>query len=396
MSKAKGQIIYISNSRIPTEKAYGISIAKTCEAIASRGMEVSLFVPRVKNTAGEDIFSYYDIKKNFSVRFIPTLDAVTWGWKYGFILNQLSFGIAVFFFYIFKKKDFVVTRDEVSGFLLGLFGVPVYYDMHGFPERMLWLWKILLQPVRGIFTTNSWKIEQCHKNLGIPKEKMIVARNGFDPEFFNVQKSKEVLRRRLNMSVDKPVVLYTGHLYDWKGVYVLADVARLMPDVNFIFVGGTYYHISDFKKKYEGTTNIVLVGHKPYVEVPHYLKAADILALPNSGASLEDSRYSVYTRHDTSPIKMFEYMASGVPIVASDLPSIKEILNEKNAVLVKPDSPEDLKKGIEIILRDKNLASRISKKALKDVKEYTWDRRAEKIVAYINSNNNTGRRMFSI
>ncbi len=383
------RIIYISNSRVPTEKAYGVSIAKTCEALALRGVETLLLAPKVRNTSGNDIFSYYDIKKNFSVRYIPTLDAVKWGWRYGFVWNQISFGVIVFLLYIFRKRDFVVvTRDEVSGFLLRIFGIPVYYDMHGFPERLVWLWKILLKPLSGIITTNDWKVEQCHSNLHIPKEEMIVARNGFDPELFEVEKSQEFLRKRINLPNDKPIILYTGHLYDWKGVYVLADTARLMPHVNFIFVGGTYYHIQDFKKRYQDVSNIILVGHRPHADIPFYLKAADILALPNSGISLGDSRFSVYTRHDTSPIKMFEYMASGVPIVASDLPSIREILNGKNAVLVKPDSPEDFKRGIETILHNKELAHIISKQALLDVKEYTWEKRAEKILDFIKKANN--------
>lgn len=377
------QIIYISNSRIPTEKAYGVSSVKTCAALANQGADVLLLAPRVRNPVTEDVYSYYDIPKNFSVRYIPTLDAVKWGWRYGFVVNQISFGIAVFFLYWWKRDNIIITRDEVSGFLLGLLGSRVFYDMHGFPERLLLLWKIMLRPVSGVITTNTWKIEQCHKNLGISKEKMIIARNGFDPDLFAVEKSKEALRRRMNLPEDKPIVLYTGHLYDWKGVYVLADTARIMPDICFVFVGGTYYNIQDFKKHYKDVSNIILVGHKPYLEIPFYLKAADVLALPNSGATLKDPRFSVYTRHDTSPIKLFEYMASGTPVVTSDLPSIREILNEKNAVLVKPDSPEDLKQGIKTVLRDKELAQNISKHALEDVRGYTWDKRAEKIISFV-------------
>ena len=378
------RIIYVSNSRIPTEKAYGVSIVKTCSALAKKGVEVLLLAPRVKNNTKEDIFSYYGVQKNFSIRYIPTFDAVTLGWRYGFLVNQISFGIAVFFLYAWNRKSVVITRDEIAGFLLGLIGIRAYYDMHGFPERLLWIWRIMLWPVSGIITTNDWKIEQCYTRLGIPKKRMTVVRNGFDPELFVVEKSREVLRKQLNLPNDKPIVLYTGHLYDWKGVFVLAEAAQKMPQVNFIFVGGTYYHRADFEKRYSNISNIILVGQRPYQEIPLYLKAADVLALPNSTISLGDPRFLVYTSHDTSPIKLFEYMASGVPIVASDLPSLQEVLNKKNAVLVKPDSPEDLKRGIELILNDKVLASTISKMALGDVKEYTWEKRAEKVLMFIN------------
>jgi len=377
------KIIYISNSRIPTEKAYGVSTVKTCAALAEKGEDVLLLAPRVNNSAGQDLFSYYDIPKNFSVRYIPTYDAVTKGWRYGFVVNQISFAISVFFLYWGKRDHVIITRDEVSGFFLGLVGLPVYYDMHGFPERLLWIWKIMLSTVSGVFTTNDWKIEQCNTHLGIHKDKITVARNGFDPDLFLVKKDQDVLKRRMNFPIDKPMVLYTGHLYDWKGVHVLAETARSMPQVNFVFVGGTYYHLRDFQKQYSDISNIILVGQKPYIEIPLYLQAADVLALPNSGSALNDSRYSVYTRHDTSPIKLFEYMASDRPIVASDLPSIREILNEKNAMLVKPNSPEDLKRGIETILRDSTKARTISENALRDVKEYTWDKRAEKILDFI-------------
>src|SRR3989344_2127573 len=157
------RIIYISNSRIPTEKAYGVSIVKTCEALAKAGAEVLLLAPQVSNNIKEGPFSYYGAEKNFSVRYVPTFDAVMRGWRYGFLVNQIFFGIAVFFLYVGKRSSVFVTRDEVSGFLLRLSGLPVFYDMHGFPERLLWLWKVLLKPLSGIVTTNEWKQEQCRE-----------------------------------------------------------------------------------------------------------------------------------------------------------------------------------------------------------------------------------------
>ena len=115
-----------------------------------------------------------------------------------------------------------------------------------------------------------------------------------------------------------------------------------------------------------------MVGHRPHGEIPYWLKAADVLVLPNSGK--ED-----ISKYWTSPLKMFEYMASGRPIVASDLPSIREVLNGENAILVEPDNPEKLAGGIKAILQNNQLSDRISIKAVLDVQEYSWTKRVQKI-----------------
>ena len=377
------RITYISNSRLPTEKAYGVSIVKTCEALADMGAQLTVYAPRIKNASGEDIFSYYGIRKNFSVRYIPTLDAVTWGVRYGFLLNQVSFALAVFFLHRGDKRaDVVITRDEISGWLLGLKGYRVLYDMHGFPERHLWLWKIALKKMSGIFATNQWKITQCHTLFGIPLSKMVVARNGFDPDEFAADTSMGTVRKELSLPVGKQIVLYTGHLYDWKGVHVLAEVARVMPSTYFVFVGGTPYHQRAFKERHRDIANILLVGHRRHKDIPLFLRAADVLVLPNS-AHAGDNPRSTYSRNDTSPIKLFEYMASGRPIVASSLPSIREILNEQNAFLVQPDNPEDLKRGIEKALGDTATARQRAARAREDVRVYTWEKRASSMLRFI-------------
>ena len=85
-------------------------------------------------------------------------------------------------------------------------------------------------------------------------------------------------------------------------------------------------------------------------------------------------------------MKFFEYMASGSPIVASDLPSIREALNESNSILVEPNNPEALTDGIERVLKDQDLSSRISRQAFLDVQDYTWRKRAKQVINFIFNN----------
>jgi len=117
------------------------------------------------------------------------------------------------------------------------------------------------------------------------------------------------------------------------------------------------------------------VPFRSQAQLAVYQKAFDILLMPFP----PNEHYTFYM----SPLKMFEYMASGRPIVTSDLPSVREILNENNAIFVKPEDPEDLARGIKTALEDKELAQRVSQQAFEDVQFYTWTKRAERIVRFI-------------
>ena len=377
-------IYYITNGRIPNPRAYGIHIVKMCEALASKGAKVTLVAQKRKNMVGPDLFEYYSVPKVFDVLYLPIFDAVELDWRGGFWINQISFSFRLFFTSIFgdKREYVVIARDEVSAFVLSLRGCRVFYDMHGFPVRSFWFWRLMLRRVDGIIVTNTWKKKQCEEVFGISPRKIIILPNGFDERFFENETGGTVSLQELGIPKGAPSVLYTGHLYDWKGVYVLAEAASLLPEVYFVFVGGTPWDVASFRERYQKDKNIIVLGHKPYASVPSYLRVASILVLPNSQFS-KSLRHEVFSRYDTSPIKLFEYMASGKPIIASDLPSIREIVSEKDVFFVKPDSPEELASCIRRLLVDSGFAERIAKQAKEDSKRYTWEKRAEKMLEFV-------------
>jgi glycosyltransferase involved in cell wall biosynthesis len=235
----------------------------------------------------------------------------------------------------------------------------------------------------GIVCTNQWKIEQCKNKFGIAAHRLTLARNGFDPIFLT-RKDKQEVRRQLDLPIDKKIVLYTGHLYDWKGVDVLAEAGKKLSDVLFVFVGGTADDLKSFIKKYGSIKNIIVVGYKPYMAIPDYIQAADVLVLPNSLRST-NPRLRIYSQFDTSPIKMFEYMASGRPIIAVDLPAIKEVLNDQNATLFNHDDHNDLAQKIIEVLKDYSLAEEKALVAQHQSVDFTWGKRVEKIINFINT-----------
>jgi glycosyltransferase involved in cell wall biosynthesis len=120
--------------------------------------------------------------------------------------------------------------------------------------------------------------------------------------------------------------------------------------------------------------NVMLIDYVYPSEVPLYLKAADVLVMPHSAKVAESAKY-------TCPLKLFEYMAAGVPIVTSELPAITEVIRHgDNGWLVKPDSPSALAEGIRYLLENDELASAMARRSAQDAESYTWNHRAARIV----------------
>jgi len=118
------------------------------------------------------------------------------------------------------------------------------------------------------------------------------------------------------------------------------------------------------------------LGYQDYSKIPYFLKASDCLVLTGT-------KKSNVSQYQTSPMKMFEYMASGRPTIASDLPSFREALNQNNSILIEPDNPQALVEGIKKVLNNPELAEKISRQAYKDVQNYTWEKRAKIIIDFI-------------
>jgi glycosyltransferase involved in cell wall biosynthesis len=215
--------------------------------------------------------------------------------------------------------------------------------------------------------------------LGVRQENILVSPSGIDLSFFDIDVTKEEAREKLSLPLDKKIVTYTGHFYKWKGVYTLAEVAKIMPETVFVFIGGVEPDITSFKNEFASLNNIIITPFKKRDTIPLYLKASNVLVLPNSGVEKISNSY-------TSPLKMFEYMASRVPIVASDLSSIREVLNESNSLLSVPDSVSSFELSIKKLLNNIDLSNKLSDKAFFDVSGYTWEIRAKKILSKINEN----------
>jgi glycosyltransferase involved in cell wall biosynthesis len=175
------------------------------------------------------------------------------------------------------------------------------------------------------------------------------------------------------------VVAYAGHLYAWKGVDVLLEALARLPTVHGLIVGGhaaepDLARTKSVAQRLGLTNRVTFTGLVEPARVPVLLSGAAVLVLPNTTSAIS-------TRF-TSPLKLFEYMAAGRPIVASDLPSIREILRDgASALLVPPGDAAALADAIDRLLTDPDLSARLAGAAFDEVPAYSWARRAERLEA---------------
>lgn len=223
---------------------------------------------------------------------------------------------------------------------------------------------------------------------GVPAEKIVVAHDGVDLSRYNPNLSQAEARQQLGLPANQPIAMYAGHLFwgsgpnDGKGTRHIMEAAELLPEVQFVFVGGWDKHIKETQRLVQQVPNVTLSGFVPNQRVPSYLAAADVLLMPYT-TRLPIAGYF-------SPLKMFEYMAAGRPIVASELPTIREVLiHRHNAILVEPDRTDALVDGIRQILDCPDLADRIGNQAQQDVQPYAWEERVKHIMSFALANRGT-------
>lgn len=368
------KMVYFMFARMPTELAHGVQIAHMCEAFAHAGLEVELVLPRRKNSITQNLFDFYGVKQVFVVTYLPVLDFVGWS-RWGYYLSDLSFLLAVKWYTWRKRVDIFYTRDLFAGWLFS----GHVLELHALPARsgavVSWLWR---RAAAWLIKTSY--IEKALVEHGVTAKGIYIAKNGVDLQAFADLPSKSEARSRFGLSDTKIIVMYVGSFFThaWKGVDVLLEAKRYLSDsVQIVLVGGSPADVMRVRSSYPGS-DIYATAHVPNKEVPSWLKAADILVLPNKKGYEESERC-------TSPLKLFEYLASGVPVVASDLPSIREIVTEREVSFVTPNNPQALAEGIQELLENSKLSAQQVAAAEEKVKAYTWDAQARGILEHLRS-----------
>ena len=380
------RLLCLSNQRLPTEKAYGRQIFKMCLNLSQiSGVDLELIYPHRENQIKESFLEYYGIRESLKVSRIMAPDFHLLGRLeiVAFSIKSLLSALALTRATLSRNPDVIYSRDELPLYILSFFRKNLVFEAHNMQRPRIFMYnRFRKRRVKLVTITKALKDDFIKADF--KPENILVAPDGVDADVINKEENsssdKESARRVLNLPSDKKIVVYAGSLFRWKGVFSFVDAAKLLSDVVFIIVGGDERGDEIELRQYIADNHIENFKITGYIKseetIRNYIATADVLALPNTAKDRISERY-------TSPLKLFEYMAARRPIVASNLPSLREVLNEGNSVLVKPDDALALADGIRRILSDDSLALGIAQKAFEDVKKYSWKERAEKILKFI-------------
>lgn len=371
------KLYYVANARMPNEKAHGIQIAKTAESFVASGIEVELIVPNRRGSR-ESMASYYCLRQEIKVRYLPVLDFYTAG-RIGFALSSFLFACSYLVYLGMKAlrgEGFViysVDMDTFSSLPLTFLPRPVFSELHGARTPGV-VTRMFFKGVRGIIAINDAVADSLRTRFGMPLDRILVEPNGVDLEAFNITKTKEDIRQRLSIATHAQVALYIGRFYKWKGLEILPSVARSLPQHTFLMVGGTALEFTEVTGEKELPSNMDFRGPQPSFDMPLWCAAADALLV--LGTKHNEDSY----RH-TSPMKAFEYMAARRPIVASATPALRSILRDEEAYFYEPDDTADLARATtEAVADDTNIRTT---PAYAHVEHHTWHARAARIIRFI-------------
>jgi len=378
------RLTYVANIRLPTEKAHGLQVVRMCEAFQHIGVATTLLHPsrhQPGSLAHVDPLQYYGVRDAFAIRTLANVDVVRvepWLSSRAYTVAHFAHS-AMWGWYAVRQAarnapaDLFMTRDITIASALVHRCLPTVLEIHKAPER--WSLRLLRRVAANrhlrVLVTLTEALRQILETRGVAAPTTRVLHDGVDVSRYDCAPDRP-------WKGDLPVVLYAGHLFPEKGIDTLVEAAkRLRGRVAVKIAGGMPHHVAEWRARVaaSGPENVEFLGHLPPDRMPSLQKAADVLVLPNSASHAHSASY-------TSPMKLFEYMAAGRPIVASDVPAIREVLqHDRNAWLVAPDDPGALAAGIQALLLDRALGDRLRSAARADVGQYSWTERAERIVA---------------
>ena len=362
------RIVCISTSQVPSDTANSIQVMKVCQGFTQLGHDVILLVPgpRPEDLESTALQEHYGLRTLFNIEWLPVRARRLFPWKAVIDAHRLGADLL----YVWPLQSAV----------LGLMArMPSMLELHDFPSGRfgpLWLSLFLTIPGRKrvLPITNALRAA-----LHLPTGRTVIAPDGVDLERYASLPDPELARRELGLPAAF-TILCTGHLYEGRGADLFLELARKFPQASFVWVGGRSADVNIWSSRAAAQTlvNTTFTGFIPNERIPHYQSAADVLLMPYQRTVATSSGGN--TAEICSPMKMFEYMAAGRAILTSDLPVLREVLDETTAVFCPLDNLAAWETALAGLLTNKKQRQALGRRARLAVEQYSWIERAKLVL----------------
>lgn len=369
------RIACISTSKIPSSTANSIQVMKACSALAQLGHEVCLWVPGVPESDWESLSSFYGLETQFEIRGTPSIQ----------FLKRYDFAALAALQTRNWKADLIYTWLLQSGIHALRQKLPVVLELHDRPMGRFGpgLFRQFMaidgEKRLALITHALQRVLETEFSANFKPGEVVIALNGVDLQVYENLPTPKKAREQLGIP-EKPTVLFSGHLYAGRGTGLMESMAKELPHIQFVWVGGRREDVDHWRAKLseQKVENVILTGFIENKKLPQYLAAGDILLMPYENMIAGSSGGN--SAEICSPMKMFEYMAAGRAIVSSDLPVIHEVLNENNAIFCPPENLESWVKAIQNLVDNPKKMHVLGLAARESSQSYSWKTRAGNIL----------------
>lgn len=384
------KIAVVAPTHLPARRANTLQVMKMAQAMVSLGHQVRLAAPAGPvpgpQPGWEDLAIHYGLQHEFPVEWLPARPQ----WR------RYDYGYAAVRWAQRQGADLLYTRLPQAAAIGSASGLATILEVHDLPQGVLgpWLFRRFLKgrgACRLVVITHSLAADLTARLAAPPSRSFtLVAPDGVDLERYQGLPGPEEARRSPRLADRLPAgrlpaerftAGYTGHLYAGRGAELILALAAQLPEITFLLAGGEPGQVAQLQADVaaQGLGNVVLTGFVPNAELPAYQAACDVLLMPyqrqvaaSSGGDI--GRY-------LSPMKLFEYLACGRAILSSDLPVLREVLSPENALLLPPEQPAAWVAALRRLQAEPHTRQRLADQARQDAGRYTWEARAERILA---------------
>ena len=349
-------IYYVAELNLPSKSAYSIHVMKMCEAFSNLGYKTNLFVINHKDS--KEIFRSYNIKDKFYINSVfPNITTLNF-------IYRIIFSLKILYKH-FNKNYFFISFSIIFALIASLFKQKIILELHheitGFSKLVYLLLKKLnlINNLKYIFLNK--RLNQIYK---IDIKNNIVLDDAVNIKDFRIKKSIKF----------KKTCVYIGSFFEGKGIEQIFRIASLNKSIRFHLYGD-----KQFLKVQQKLKNVQIFNFINYNKIPEVLSKYEIALMPYQKKI--KGRGSIWLEKYMSPLKMFDYLAAKMIIIATDLKIYNHILkNNYNSILIKINGDELWSQKIQEIFKNSKKQNKLKINAYKTAKKYTWNKRCKKII----------------